>query len=349
MSLWLFALALFVLPFMRTPVSPHWDAEDPNRSEELDLPFGLDVGDFDDYAAEEGLGLDQTLADAIASSSREFYAADSDRLRGNGLVDTGRLDAGQRVYDLHCAGCHSLSGDGAGPAARFLSPRPRNFRRGIFKFKSTSSGERPLREDLFQTVTRGLSGSAMPDFRLLSEEKRWDVVEYIRYLALRGEFEQLMLDVAWEDDELPDPDSMANIIDRRWDPENLRAQFPTEAETDRDDASIERGRVLFIGTKATCSTCHGAGGRGDGPVADGYTDSWGYPIRPRDLTTGVFRAGSSGKDLWLTVANGIGGTPMPSYGGALSGAEIWDLVHFVQYLASTRPGEQQTSGDSEEN
>ena len=48
----------------------------------------------------------------------------------------------------------------------------------------------------------------------------------------------------------------------------------------------------------------------------------------------VRRARFRRRDLWLTIANGIGGTPMPSYLGALSGEQIWDLVHFVQFLGS---------------
>ena len=83
---------------------------------------------------------------------------------------------------------------------------------------------------------------------------------------------------------------------------------------------------------AACVSCHGPEGRGDGPNADAYEDDWGYPIRPRDLTAGVFRAGSEGADLYRTIAVGITGTPMSSFAGALEPEEIWDLVHFVQSL-----------------
>ena len=333
-TFWVLALALFVLPFVQDPVAPEWGVEDPTRNEETDYPFQLDVEDFDAWAAEEELGLEASLAETLAGASEAFYGVNSERLRATGLVDLTRLSAGEAAYGIHCAGCHGLDGDGAGPAARYLDPRPRNFRSGVFKFKSTGSGERPLRSDLLQTVTRGLSGSAMPDFRLLPEEKRKDIVEYVRYLAIRGEFERMMLGEAWDDEELPDADELMEIVDERWNVENLRPRFPSAAEPPRDQASVDRGRALFVGSKATCYTCHGEGGRGDGPAADEYDDDWGYPIRPRDLTAGVFRAGAAGRDLWLTIGNGIGGTPMPSYGGALTGEEIWDLVHFVQHIAT---------------
>ena len=235
-SLWALALALFVLPFLRDPVAPDWGAEDPTRNEETDYPFDLDVEDFDAYAAEEDLGLEATLAETLAEASEAYYGLESEHLRETGLVDTGRISAGELAYGIHCAGCHGLAGDGAGPAARYLNPRPRNFRSGLFKFKSTGSGERPLRSDLLQTVTRGLSGSAMPDFRLLPEEKRKDIVEYVRYLAIRGEFETMMLSEAWDDEELPDAEELAEIVDERWHPANQRAQFPSSAEPARDQS-----------------------------------------------------------------------------------------------------------------
>ena len=151
---WMVALALFVLPFLQAPAAPDWDAEDPNRNEETDYPYADDVASFDEYAIEEDLGLEGTLAETIATQSEELYGPGSDRLRDSGLVDVTRLASGRKEYELHCAGCHSMIGDGAGPAARYLHPRPRNFRKGIYKFKSTSSGERPVRTDLFQKPGR---------------------------------------------------------------------------------------------------------------------------------------------------------------------------------------------------
>ncbi len=43
------------------------------------------------------------------------------------------------LYRRHCAHCHGISGDGHGPTAAILDPYPRDYRPGIFKFKSTYS------------------------------------------------------------------------------------------------------------------------------------------------------------------------------------------------------------------
>lgn len=323
--LWLLALLLLVAPFLRAPDGLGPEGRDDDLRSDLDRPFALDVADWE---AE----FEPGLAAFIAEAGEEWFGRDSARLADTGLVRRERVAAGERAYRMHCVGCHGVTGDGAGPAALHLSPRPRNFRRGVFKFTSTDTGQRPLRRDLFSVVTRGLAGSSMPEFRLLSEEIRWDLVEYVRYVAMRGEFEQLLLDLAWEDEELPEADEVAEIVYERWG--DAVATYPSAAETDADAASIERGREVYFDTAvANCAACHGETGRGDGPSATDFDDGWGYPIAPRDLTTGVFRAGSGPEDLYRSIATGINGTPMGSFSGSLTPEQIWDLVHFVQSLA----------------
>ncbi|HEV7221737.1 MAG TPA: c-type cytochrome, partial [Pirellulales bacterium] len=58
-------------------------------------------------------------------------------------------DGKQRgLFRQHCAHCHGVSGDGAGPTAAFLNPYPRDYRQGVFKFKSTSRSSKPTTADL---------------------------------------------------------------------------------------------------------------------------------------------------------------------------------------------------------
>ena len=324
---WLVGLTILFAPFLREQSAPDQEGDDPGRLlSEIDIPFDEDVSNFEE-------DFELPLGDAIASESERWFGEESELLRDSELIELGRLEAGERAYVRYCLGCHGSTGDGAGAAARYLEPRPRNFRRGLFKFTSTSTGEPPLRRDLFQTITRGLAGSSMPEFRLLSEERRWDLVEYVRYLAMRGSFEQLMLDLAWEDEEVPDPDEVAEIVMERWAPENMRAVYPAVTEIPMTAETIARGEELFVSvTGANCAACHGPGGKGDGPAAYDFKDEWGYPVKPRDLTRGVFRAGSEAADLYRSIATGITGTPMPSYASSIEPEDIWSLVHFIQNL-----------------
>ena len=43
------------------------------------------------------------------------------------------------LYRNYCVQCHGLTGDGGGSSARGLDPYPRDYRRGIFKYKRTPS------------------------------------------------------------------------------------------------------------------------------------------------------------------------------------------------------------------
>ncbi|MCZ7638971.1 MAG: cytochrome c [Verrucomicrobia bacterium] len=93
------------------------------------------------------------------------------------------LAAGKAVYDQHCAACHGDTGEGNGPAAVWLYPKPRNFSAGLYKIQSTPAGALPSDEDLYRSITRGLGGSSMPAFDYLPEADRRAVVPYVKYLT----------------------------------------------------------------------------------------------------------------------------------------------------------------------
>lgn len=105
-----------------------------------------------------------------------------------------QLQLGRVVYMKNCLHCHGVAGDGEGPTARYLNPRPRDFRLGIVKFTSTLAQERASRDDLRRTITYGIPGTYMPSFLLMKEEEKTAVIEYIRWLAMRGEMEKRLGD-----------------------------------------------------------------------------------------------------------------------------------------------------------
>src|SRR4030095_4002279 len=97
------------------------------------------------------------------------------------------------LYRKHCAHCHGITGDGAGPTAAFLNPYPRDYRLGKFNFKSTPIGQKPTHEDLKKIVLDGIPGTAMPSFKLLPDLEVEALVNYVRYLSIRGETERDLL------------------------------------------------------------------------------------------------------------------------------------------------------------
>jgi mono/diheme cytochrome c family protein len=109
-----------------------------------------------------------------------------------------QLQLGRVVYMKNCMHCHGVAGDGAGPTAKYLNPLPRDYRLGIFKFTSTLPQERARRDDLQRVVKYGIPGTYMPSSLLFTEEENAAVVEYVRWLSMRGELEKRL------DDELAD-------------------------------------------------------------------------------------------------------------------------------------------------
>src|SRR5262245_23791205 len=119
----------------------------------------------------------------LAAAAPETVEQRVDRLEH----DVAR-DHGKTTFERACAACHGTSGQGNGPGARDLNPRPRDLTSGSFRFRTTASGAAPRPEDLERTIRRGLPGSAMPAFQgLLSDTEIAEVVAYIDALRPAGE------------------------------------------------------------------------------------------------------------------------------------------------------------------
>jgi len=188
------------------------------------------------------------------------------------------------LYRQHCGHCHGTSGDGAGPTAMILDPYPRDYRPGLFKFKSTERGAKPTDEDLKRVVHDGVPGTAMPSFALLPEAEIDALVEYVKYLSLRGETERglvsAVLDLG-EGEKLPIEratlvDEVLQPIVERWTTANESVIRPAEKPAIELAQSVDKGRELFYGTRANCVKCHGPSALGDGQTTD--YDDWSKPI-----------------------------------------------------------------------
>ena len=94
----------------------------------------------------------------------------------------GDAQAGKSVYEKKCALCHGDKGDGKGPAADLLEPRPRDFTTGVYKIRTTV-GKVPTDQDLFDVITRGMPGTFMPAWDVLAEKDRWSLVAYLKTFA----------------------------------------------------------------------------------------------------------------------------------------------------------------------
>lgn len=226
------------------------------------------------------------------------------------------LQQGRNLYLRHCMHCHGVSGDGAGPTAQYFKVKPRDYRQGIIKFTSTkASVPRPSRDDLFRIIKLGVPGTYMPSFMLLPDDEVNLIVEYVRWLAMRGEMERKLnawLATSYSQEAVSEADSVAELeseFQTEWAEDagdyierfgnDLKLDWteaekpesvvnPTTPRTPSSPESIARGRKLFLSKDAKCASCHGETGRGNGPSTEAYNDEPGKPPGTKSKVPGLF-------------------------------------------------------------
>lgn len=214
----------------------------------------------------------------------------------------GNPEAGKPIYEKKCWWCHGETGEGNGPAAKYLSPPPRNFANGIYKYKTSTYEEIfPFDEDLYRAISEGMPGTSMPGWKdVLKDREIRDLVAYIKGIA------------------------GVEAPAKRVDP-GKKGSAPKEA--------MEKGKQLF---KDRCAECHGEAGRGD--ASKKLKEDAGARVWPRDLTKGrTFRMGNDPKEIFTRIMTGIPGTPMPSFVDPksekkLTEEEAWQVAHFAASL-----------------
>lgn len=217
-----------------------------------------------------------------------------------GSVNRANGQTTQGLYRYHCVTCHGITGDGQGPTAAGLNPYPRDYRRGLFKFKRTATTLPPTDEDLQAIIARGVPGTRMPSFSQLSDRERTALVQYVRYLSIRGLFERALIsEVMMELD--PDERLLSQelkqisptlyadqeawidgILQKVVEPwianRNTVVSVPPPPADLGSRQSIARGREMFFTTLTNCGKCHGDTAMGDGQTDD--YDEWAKEMEP---------------------------------------------------------------------
>ena len=86
---------------------------------------------------------------------------------------------GKRLFTMNCTPCHGPNGEGNGPAAIALNPKPRNFT----QVSGWKNGRKP--SQIFKTLKTGLG--SMPSFAQLPMDDRWSLTHFIESLAPAAE------------------------------------------------------------------------------------------------------------------------------------------------------------------
>lgn len=237
----------------------------------------------------------------LAPAAKEVIEADLAKAAQAPLAASPELvDRGRKLYLDACGVCHGEKGDGNGPSADGLDPKPRDFTAAKFKFRSTDSSSLPTDFDIFRTITHGVPGTSMPSFSFVSYEDRFALLQFIKTFSERFAKRKPGKPIA-----IPDPPSQTPEL-------------------------VQMGRDLY--KKAECNKCHGDTGKGDGPSAATTKDDWEQPIKPANLTSDTPKSGTGLKDYYRTLMTGMKGTPMPDSSEVFEPEEAWAVVYYVYSL-----------------
>ena len=138
-------------------------------------------------------------------------------------------------------------------------------------------------------------------------------------------------------------DSIAQAVTQRRSPatlDSLERRFAkvlgneARLELPRRQIDLAEGRTIFA---QSCASCHGVGGRGDGPAAARMNP------RPPAIGTADHMRGITPALMFRITSIGIAGTPMAGFAGALTPDQRWNVVAYVNTLRTTR--EQQLEGE----
>lgn len=234
---------------------------------------------------------------ALLFAGMIYSASMSEELKNPKPMTEASIKAGEAIFFEYCSGCHGRRADGRGLQSLNLNPKPQNLRNAQFvKYLSD--------DRLFTSISGGVRGTAMQAFELvLSPDKRWDVINYIRSLTAE------------------DTLAIANALGYEAVPAEVRNPLTM------DEANVTQGRTLFMNY---CASCHGSRADGKGLVAPSLVPA------PRNLVVVTswgekpFVDYLSDARLFDSITNGVPGTSMLPWIRVMSENGRWATVLFLR-------------------
>ena len=89
------------------------------------------------------------------------------------VMDDLNYTEGMKLFNLYCAQCHGIDGQGDGPASVYINPVPANF--------TETNNDFTMQGQWFWKVGEGVETTNMPPWKyVLTEEDRWKTIYYIQ-------------------------------------------------------------------------------------------------------------------------------------------------------------------------
>ncbi len=107
-------------------------------------------------------------------------------------------------------------------------------------------------------------------------------------------------------------------------PVPFTARFMTNPVPDTTE-NVDRGRQTF---QANCAICHGPRALGDGPAA--------FTLNPRPFNLQLHVPLHAEGEVFYWISNGVASTGMPAWKDTLTDDQRWQVVRYLEALASRR-------------
>lgn len=113
-----------------------------------------------------------------AQNNTEWIIPISEKLKKNPIIDPQEYDfsiiEAEYIFSKHCISCHGKTGKGEGKKAKLFTLPPTNL--------TSENVQKQKDGEIFWKISQGRD--KMPSFKkILNEEDRWFLVNYIRNLA----------------------------------------------------------------------------------------------------------------------------------------------------------------------
>ena len=127
----------------------------------------------EDHALPEAVHAHEGDASGEPMTGDHGVPAEAAAVKNPTAADDESISRGAAIFSQSCAVCHGDIGKGDGPGAAALSPKPADLHADHVQGNSDGT--------IFWIVSHGREGTVMPAWNtLLSEEQRWDVVNFLR-------------------------------------------------------------------------------------------------------------------------------------------------------------------------
>ena len=225
------------------------------------------------------------------------------------------VDRGKVIYKEYCSQCHGTTGNGDGPAASGLVPKPAIHAKIPF--------EKLPMEYLYNVINHGgaMMGKSpnMPYWNLtIGQQGVADVIAYMK-ATFKDAPDMAAAQNGGQGGVCVQPRQAVQVSDKFLTQTN---PFPASAGT------IQAGKALFLKTAqpVACAMCHGEKGDGKGVMGTALVPP------PRNFTCGVMMNEIPDGQLFWVIKNGSPGTGMMSFAG-LPDEQVWQLIHYIRSLA----------------